>query len=65
MGTGPKSPPQKETTVIRTTRKILKTGVLIGTTVLAAKKLQRTTKKIKDTWTEDDKSKDPKIRYRN
>lgn len=51
--------------MIRTTRKILKTGVLIGTTVLAAKKLQRTTKKIKDTWTEDDKSKDPKIRYRN
>jgi len=51
--------------MIRTTKKLLKTGVLIGTAVLAAKKLQRTTQKIRETWSEDNNAKDPKIRYRN
>lgn len=51
--------------MIRTTTKVLKTGFLIGTAILAAKRLQRTTTKIKETWAEDAKSKDPKIRYRN
>lgn len=42
--------------MIRTTKKVLKTGVLIGTVVLTAKKLQRTIEKIKDTWTKDAKA---------
>lgn len=51
--------------MIRKTKKVLKTGVLIGTAVLTAKKLHRTTQKIKTTWAEDNNAKDPKIRYRN
>lgn len=51
--------------MIRTTKKVLKTGVLIGTLVLTAKKLQRTSQKIRDTWAEDTKSKDHDIRHRN
>lgn len=51
--------------MIRKTKKILKTGVLIGTAFLTAKKLQRTATKIKDTWAKDDNAKDHKLRYRN
>lgn len=51
--------------MIRTARKVFKTGILFGAAGLAAVSLQKRARQIREVWADDAKAKDPKIRYRN